>query len=323
MIIYKATNKINNKIYIGQTIHDLKIRRRQHENAHLYPSSVGSRGIFSRAINKYGKENFKWEVIDRAESLEELNKKEEYWIEKCNSLKEGGWGYNIKRGGDNHKHAERTKKLIGLAQVGEKNHMYGKVGELNPTSRPVKDMQTNKIYSSATECALDLGLIISKICAVCRGDRGSTGGRVFRYIDEDGNVIENESSKKQHRRRVVNTYTGEIFKNADEATISTGRKSGSNLSKHLKAGNGVCYLFDIVWCYENTDKEKINNFVIPKKNKPYEKLSKQVKNITTGEVFDSIAEAARSVDASKSGLARALKVGEGECKFKNCQWKLL
>lgn len=256
MIIYKATNKINNKIYIGQTIQDFKVRRRQHENSYLYPSSVGSRGIFSRAINKYGKENFEWEVIDRADSLEELNEKEEYWIDKCNSLKEGGWGYNIKKGGDNHKHAERTKKLIGLAQVGEKNHMYGKVGKLSPSSRPVKDMQTNKVYSSATECAEDLGLTISKICAVCRGD-------------------------------------------------------------------GVCYLFDTIWCYENTEKERIDNFVIPNKKKPYEKLSKRVLNITTGEVFDSIAEAARSVDASKSGLARALKVGEGKCRFKDNQWKLI
>ena len=55
MIIYKATKLINNKTYIGQTVLDLKIRRRQHENSYKYKNCYA----FSKAIKKYGKENFK------------------------------------------------------------------------------------------------------------------------------------------------------------------------------------------------------------------------------------------------------------------------
>ena len=54
MIIYKVTNIINNKIYIGQTIHSLNIRKSQHERSHEY----GYKTAFSNAIKKYGKENF-------------------------------------------------------------------------------------------------------------------------------------------------------------------------------------------------------------------------------------------------------------------------
>lgn len=56
MIIYKVTNIINNKIYIGQTIHSLNIRKSQHERSHEY----GYKTAFSNAIKKYGKENFIW-----------------------------------------------------------------------------------------------------------------------------------------------------------------------------------------------------------------------------------------------------------------------
>ena len=59
MIIYKVTNIINNKIYIGQTIHSLNIRKSQHERSHEY----GYKTAFSNAIKKYGKENFIWEII--------------------------------------------------------------------------------------------------------------------------------------------------------------------------------------------------------------------------------------------------------------------
>ena len=50
MIIYKVTNIINNKIYIGQTIHSLNIRKSQHERSHEY----GYKTAFSNAIKKYG-----------------------------------------------------------------------------------------------------------------------------------------------------------------------------------------------------------------------------------------------------------------------------
>ena len=112
MIIYKATNLINNKTYIGQTVLDLNTRRRQHENSYKYKSCYA----FSRAIKKYGKENFKWEVIDTATTIEELNEKESYYIEFYKSLTSQN-GYNLKGGGDNSFLTEEVKQKISKAQL--------------------------------------------------------------------------------------------------------------------------------------------------------------------------------------------------------------
>lgn len=107
MIIYKITNLINNKQYIGQTIKTKEQRWREH----ISPSSRCT--YIKNAIQKYGKENFIIEQIDSAESLSELNEKEKYWIDKLNSLTPNG--YNLRTGGDNHKASEDTKRKMSIS----------------------------------------------------------------------------------------------------------------------------------------------------------------------------------------------------------------
>ena len=69
MQIYKITNLINNKIYIGKdTTSDSKY--------------FGSGLLIKRAYQKYSKENFTKEVIDETDNYDELSKKEIYWISK-------------------------------------------------------------------------------------------------------------------------------------------------------------------------------------------------------------------------------------------------
>lgn len=106
MIIYKITNQINNKVYIGQTIKTLEERWKQHlrltrnkDHKHLY-----------EAINKYGKDNFTIEIIDRAQDINELNEKEKYWVDYYNSL-DPNIGYNNIEGGiTNPMNYENIKK---------------------------------------------------------------------------------------------------------------------------------------------------------------------------------------------------------------------
>jgi len=85
MIIYKTVNLVNGKIYIGQ----------QSTNRKDY---LGSGKILQRAIKKYGKENFKKEIIEKCSTKKELNEREIYWIKELNpeyNLHEGGiGGYN-------------------------------------------------------------------------------------------------------------------------------------------------------------------------------------------------------------------------------------
>lgn len=96
MIIYKITNKVNGKVYIGQTVGDIKARWRKHKNLHKYPSC--SPTAINHAIVKYGENNFTVEKVATAISLEELNQKEIQFIAEYNCVVPNG--YNIETGGD-------------------------------------------------------------------------------------------------------------------------------------------------------------------------------------------------------------------------------
>lgn len=237
MIIYKAQNLINNKIYIGQTVLNLETRKRQHINAWRY----GKTYPFALAIKKYGIENFSWEIIfeDDFVTIEELNDKESYYIKMYNSSVDGH-GYNLRACGENKFLSEETKLKISEAQRGEKNHMYGKTGALNPTSKRVKNITTGVVYDSASECSRIEGLQLSHICSVCRGDRGSTGGFVFRYINSSGDIIEPSCSSNIKSRPVRNIDTGECFNSAAEAEKYYLGKSYGGVSRVCQGSRKLC-----------------------------------------------------------------------------------
>lgn len=187
MIIYKITNEINDKIYIGQTTQSLNDRIKNYWDEVVY--SKTSRPIIE-AMRKYGYNKFHFEIVeDNINSKEELDQKEIYYIKFFHSLTKEN-GYNIENGGNSvGKHSEETKYKISQAQLGPLNHMYGKVGKLNSTSKPVIELTTGKTYESAMLATKELKLNFSHICAVARGTRGSTGGYVFRYLDENNQPI--------------------------------------------------------------------------------------------------------------------------------------
>jgi hypothetical protein len=104
MQIYKITNLINKKFYIGK-------------DTSSDSNYFGSGLLIKRAIEKYGLENFQKEIIDETDNYEELSLKEKYWINHFNStnLK---IGYNISKGGDggdtlsNHPNLDIIKEKI-------------------------------------------------------------------------------------------------------------------------------------------------------------------------------------------------------------------
>jgi hypothetical protein len=86
MVIYKTINLINGKIYIGK----------DKRNNDWY---LGSGKILMFAIKKYGKENFKKEILEECNSIEHMREREIHWIAFFNST-DRGIGYNIQLGGD-------------------------------------------------------------------------------------------------------------------------------------------------------------------------------------------------------------------------------
>jgi len=85
MIIYKTTNLITGKIYVGQ-------------DSKNNPNYLGSGKYFCLAVKKYGKENFKKEILSECSNRIELDEKEKYWIKELNCKVPKG--YNIKDGGE-------------------------------------------------------------------------------------------------------------------------------------------------------------------------------------------------------------------------------
>ena len=107
MFIYKITNLINNKIYIGQTIYHINKRWIQHISG---AKNGKYKNPLHHSIKKYGKENFQIEEIDGANSISELNYKEFILIYKFNSL--APHGYNLKEGGNRPKYSKETREKM-------------------------------------------------------------------------------------------------------------------------------------------------------------------------------------------------------------------
>jgi hypothetical protein len=102
--IYKITNIINNKKYVGKTEHPPTKRWKEHLGvARNHPIMA-----ISHAIHKYGPENFKFEVIEECLS-EDVNKKETYWIGKLDTFENG---YNSTLGGDGNPGTKRERGAV-------------------------------------------------------------------------------------------------------------------------------------------------------------------------------------------------------------------
>ena len=92
--IYIIKNKINDKVYIGQTTVNYQTRFKQH----CKPSSIRTRHYkLYNAIKKYGEENFYIELLEENIPIEKLNQREIWYIEKYDSF---NFGYNSTKGGD-------------------------------------------------------------------------------------------------------------------------------------------------------------------------------------------------------------------------------
>jgi group I intron endonuclease len=217
-----VTNKVNCKIYIGQTIGKLSYRWRKH-------CTDKSCSILHRAIQKYGPENFTIEEIDGANSQSELNYKEWLLVYKFDSLAPNG--YNLREGGGNRgkwhkdsiekmrqkqigkklsqehknkirkkalgkKHTESTKQKMRLAKIGYISHKIGT--KLNKEERvklsiahggkrfKVKNKEDCYVgaWTNQSECARDLSIFQAGIWRCLTNKQKSHKGYVFTYIEE-------------------------------------------------------------------------------------------------------------------------------------------
>lgn len=208
MVIYKITNKLNNKIYIGQTQQSNPWRRIRFHFKPIEPRNIS---LIWRAINKYGKDNFKVEIIFETQDLNELNKMEKQLIQHHNTLYPNG--YNLQLGGQENKFTEETRKKISNANKGHtwlrgipktlehrKAMSKSRKGFTSParvlarykavekTRKQVKSThiltQATRIFKSIEEASRVLKITASNISRVCNGrqNRSQAGGYKFEFI---------------------------------------------------------------------------------------------------------------------------------------------
>lgn len=151
--IYKYTNTINGKIYIGQTKNTLEQRALNGTNY------KGSRHFYN-AIQKYGWNNFVPEILAEGLSLDEANIREEYYISLFKST-DPNIGYNIRIGGQSSDISDETKNILSIKAKERykdktKNPMYGKTHSLESLKKmsELKCGKNNPMYGiPMSECS--------------------------------------------------------------------------------------------------------------------------------------------------------------------------
>ena len=210
--IYKITNQINNKVYIGQTITPIKQRMYKH-----YSNAKKAKTGIDFAINKYGKENFLVEEICKCKN-EELDDLEKFYIQKYNSYYNG---YNLTMGGQDtttslqlnkNEVIEKYLELKNVKQTADFFHCCEKtisnllhqnnieikrynVENLNTriNCKKIKIIELDKDFDSITDCGIWLiehgysnasskEIAYKGVSRVLRGERKSQCGLHFEYL---------------------------------------------------------------------------------------------------------------------------------------------
>ena len=216
--IYKITNTVNGKCYIGQS-RDIKARWQKHLSSYKsYPDWE-----LYRAFKKYGISKFTFEIIEEC-LIEELNEREIYWIAQYDSFNNG---YNMTLGGE----ACNGTNDKTVYQYDLSGRLIGE-------------------YKSAHEAARILNIQFTNICKVCRGERKTAGG--FGWSYEKKTIEEPIQTTIRHNTAVVQyekcgNFIAE-YKSAREAWKQTGisdTTSGLVCKGKGKTAGGF------IWRYKN------------------------------------------------------------------------
>ena len=211
-VVYKVTNNVNGKVYVGVSTKSLEERKKDH----MKNSNKGKSYVFQNAIATYGIDAFKFEQIDTALTTDELAKKEkEYILEYDSNVN----GYNSDSGGGIQKTVYQYDILTGVlvnkysnltdasATIGLNKQDLSKVClSVNKASKgfywtydylerfiPLEDKRKKKVhqyniegefineFESVSEASKQTRINKSCIAKVCRGERKSSGGYLWKF----------------------------------------------------------------------------------------------------------------------------------------------
>lgn len=234
-VIYLITNSCNGKQYVGQTRNNPKIRWERH----LWGGDNDDYPLY-RAMRKYGKENFSFEILEEIDN-NLLDNRERYWIKKKNTYVPNG--YNCTRGGSgnlkydeekilnyyftHNNNATQTAKFFGAHEVTILNIL--RRNGVKPSStvdhfkKPVIQLDLNgnyiKKYNYSLSASEETGIERDSILRSARS-KGTSIGEGFLWVYEDDY---DETKKYGHRnpdwKPVRCLETGQDFKSISDACL--------------------------------------------------------------------------------------------------------
>lgn len=211
MIVYRATNKINGKHYIGYTTGSLHDRMKSHVRKANDKNQKAYNYFFQRALRKYSINSFIWEVLCICKSKEDCCNKEKEYIKQYNSIAPNG--YNLTQGGDGgiQSNITRLKMSITLKKL-HKDHpekfdrMLTMTSE-NRSSQAKKAWETKKL----------------------KGYKAKTGYKFSNESKQKMSITKNIKNKCAW----INVNTNEIiYKSLTDMSIHTGLTIG--VFNHIK-----------------------------------------------------------------------------------------
>ena len=273
--IYKATNKINGKSYVGQTC-DFHSRVWQHQRCYEKEDCD-----FHRAIKEFGFDNFSWEIIETCESEDRACELEKYYIEKFNTYRDG---YNMTKGGKGAPyHNARAVVLLTL------------------------DGQYIKRYDSAMDAEID-GFHNADVLLNCKGKRRQTKGYMFMFEDEyesNGAKAYRKPEPNGMRSIIQCDMEGNFiqkFKSLQEAARITGTNRttiSGVLSNTYKSANGYIFVYE--------EDFPIKDLSIYKKRKKGRKIAQvDAKSGEIIRVFDRISEAGEYLGVNYKAIHKVI-----------------
>lgn len=267
-IIYKHTNKINGKVYIGQTCQ--KPQRRWGKNGNGYKGCP----YFYRAIQKYGWENFSHQILEENLTAQQANIRQIFYIQRYQSTLED-FGYNNQKGGAEHSLISETAKQKHRQKLIErwKDHDFKekmskimkqkwqdpeyrnkiikpvlsqqlkqKIKQASLKShhwneKPVICLQTNESFKSSGEAGRTYNINSHNIRSCCSGNRSIAGGYHWLFLEDYSDIkknqILNQQPVKKQGKKIRCKNNGKIFLSLKDAAKWCGLAGTTGISAVL------------------------------------------------------------------------------------------
>ena len=201
--IYKITNQKNGMVYIGSSV-NVERRWRQHKEASINEKDHHYNYPLMIAFREFGIANFTFEVVDTLPTWETMIEAEHNWIIKEDCIVPNGYNQTDKTD------SPMLDPSIAKKMSDTKRAKYGKrVCEID------ENKNIFEIWDSLAEAGEKTGLDRFKISDVCNGRRLTTGNRIFRFLDDENQIIEPEVKVNQVQSNRITKSSKKVIKMND------------------------------------------------------------------------------------------------------------